>query len=221
MAYIFYMDGVQLPVTPSKLDTKIKSNNKTINLINEGDVNILKLPGLTEISFEALIPQVKYPFAKTLKSASYYLNKWEKLKTSKKAFQFIVVRTNPKGKMLFNTNIKVSLEDYTITEDAKNGMDLKVTIKLKQYKSYSTKTVKVTVKQEKTTATVETKRSSKSTSTAKTYKVVKGDCLWNIAKKYYGNGSKYTKIVEANQNIFSKRSPNLIYAGDVLTIPAI
>ena len=221
MAYIFYMDGVQLPVTPSKLDTKIKSNNKTINLINEGDVNILKLPGLTEISFEVLIPQVKYPFAKTLKSASYYLNKWEKLKTSKKAFQFIVVRTNPKGKMLFNTNIKVSLEDYTITEDAKNGMDLKVTIKLKQYKSYSTKTVKVTVKQEKTTATVETQRSSKSTSTSKTYKVVKGDCLWNIAKKYYGNGSKYTKIVEANQNIFSKRSPNLIYAGDVLTIPAI
>ena len=55
MSYIFYMDGVQLPVTPSKLDTKIKSNNKTINLINEGDVNILKLPGLTEISFEALI----------------------------------------------------------------------------------------------------------------------------------------------------------------------
>lgn len=215
------MDGVQLPVTPSKLDTKIKSNNKTINLINEGDVNVLKLPGLTEISFEVLIPQVKYPFAKTLKSASYYLNKWEKLKTSKKAFQFIVVRTNPKGKMLFNTNIKVSLEDYTITEDAKNGLDLKVTIKLKQYKSYSTKTVKVTVKQEKTTATVETKRSSKSTSTQKTYTVVKGDCLWNIAKKYYGNGSKYTKIVEANQNIFSKRSPNLIYAGDVLTIPAI
>ena len=44
MAYTFYLDGVQLPVTPSKLETKIKNNNKTINLINEGDVNVLKLP---------------------------------------------------------------------------------------------------------------------------------------------------------------------------------
>lgn len=217
MAYIFYMDGVQLPVTPSKLDTKIKSNNKTINLINEGDVNILKLPGLTEISFEALIPQVKYPFAKTLKSASYYLNKWEKLKTSKKAFQFIVVRTNPKGKMLFNTNIKVSLEDYTITEDAKNGLDLKVTIKLKQYKSYSTKTVKVTVKQEKTTATVEPKRSTESAPAKKTYTVKKGDCLWNIAKQYLGNGAKYTEIYNLNKDKI--KNPNLIYVGQVLTLP--
>ena len=136
MAYTFYLDGVQLPVTPSKLDTKIKSNNKTINLINEGDVNVLKLPGLTELSFEALIPQVKYPFASTTYNASYYLSKLEGLKSSKKPFQFIVIRTNPSGKMLFNTNIKVCLEDYTISEDAKNGLDLKITIKLKQYKAY-------------------------------------------------------------------------------------
>ena len=81
MAYTFYLDGVQLPVTPSKLETKIKSNNKSINLINEGDVNVLKLPGLTEISFTALIPQVSYPFASKLQSASTYLSKLETLKT--------------------------------------------------------------------------------------------------------------------------------------------
>ena len=40
--YIFSMDGVELPVTPSKMQTKIKNNNTTVNLINEGDINILK-----------------------------------------------------------------------------------------------------------------------------------------------------------------------------------
>ena len=33
----------------------------------------------------------------------------------------------------------------------------------------------------------------------KTYTVKSGDCLWNIAKKYYGNGAQYTKIYNANK----------------------
>ena len=40
--YEFYMDGVRLPVTPSALIIKISNQNKTINLINEGQVNVLK-----------------------------------------------------------------------------------------------------------------------------------------------------------------------------------
>ena len=50
-----------------------------------------------------------------------------------------------------------------------------------------------------------------------TYTVKKGDCLWNIAKKFYGNGSKYTKIYEANKDKI--KNPQLIYAGQVLVIP--
>ena len=52
----------------------------------------------------------------------------------------------------------------------------------------------------------------------KTYTVKSGDCLYNIAKKYYGDGSKYTKIYEANKKIIGSNS-NLIKAGQVLTIP--
>lgn len=217
MAYTFYLDGVQLPVTPSKLETKIKNNNKTINLINEGDVNVLKLPGLTELSFEAMLPQVNYPFATETRKASYYLNKLEGLKTSKEPFQFIVVRMNPSGKMLFNTNIKVSLEDYTVSEDAKNGIDLTIKVKLKQYKAYSTKTVKVVVKKETKKATVQKKRTTETAPKKKTYTVVKGDCLWNIAKKYLGNGARYTEIYNLNKDKI--KNPNLIYVGQVLTLP--
>lgn len=45
------------------------------------------------------------------------------------------------------------------------------------------------------------------------------DCLWNIAKKFYGNGAKYTVIYNANKGIIGG-NPNLIYPGQVLTIPA-
>lgn len=48
------------------------------------------------------------------------------------------------------------------------------------------------------------------------YTVVKGDCLWNIAKKFLGKGSRYMEIANLN-NI---KNPSLINVGQVLTIPA-
>ncbi len=49
------------------------------------------------------------------------------------------------------------------------------------------------------------------------YTVKTGDCLWNIAKSYYGNGAEFTKILEANKEQI--KNPNLIYPGQVLIIP--
>lgn len=226
MAYHFYMGKMLCPIAPSKLQLKIKNNNKTITLINEGDVNILKQAGLTDVSFDLLLPNVKYPFAtykSGFKRAKYFLDELEKLKTDEKPFQFIVTRLLPNGKMLFDTNMKVSLESYEIKEDAKDGFDVVVSVKLKQYRDYGTKTCKVidASADAKPQVSVETKRpaeNSPAPSTNKTYTVVKGDCLWNIAKKFYGNGSKYTVIYDANKSKI--KNPNLIYPGQVLTIPA-
>lgn len=224
MAYYFYLDKMLLPIAPSKLQLKINNQNKTLTIINDGEINILKKAKLTDIDFDALIPQVKYPFAlykDGFQNASYYLNKLEELKTSQEPFQFIVTRTLPNGRMLFDTNIKVSLEDYKIKEDKKEGFDLVVSIKLKQYKDYGTKTANITFKDNKPKATINNTRPAESSpapkTTAKTHTVVKGDTLWGIAKKYYGNGSQYPKIHNANKD--KVKNPNLIYPGQVLTIP--
>ena len=220
MAYEFYLGKMLCPVAPSKLDTKIKGKNKTLTLINEGEVNILKMAGLTDITFDLLLPNVKYPFAtykSGFKNAKYFLDEIERLKVSQKPFQFIVTRTFPNGKLLFDTNMKVSLEDYTIKESAKEGFDSIVSIKLKQYKDYGTKVAKIT---SETKVAVEENRASEDAPSSKlptTYTVKSGDCLWNIAKEFYGNGSKYNLIFNANKDKI--KNPNLIYPNQVLTIP--
>ena len=222
--YDFYLNKCLLPVTPKKLQMKIKNANKTITLINEGEVNLLKKAGLTEVEFECEIPQVKYPYAvyrSGFQEAAYFLDYFEKLKTDKAPFQFIVSRVLPSGKLLFATNIKVSMEEYGITEDANNGFDLTVKIKLKQYQEYQTKIVNVQTSGSE--ATIQASRPAE-TSPAPVeqqfYTVIEGDCLWNIAKKFYGDGSKYTEIYNANQDVI-KGSPNVIYPGQVLTIPVV
>ena len=224
--YDVYLDKCLLPVTPKKITISISNQNNTVNLINEGEINILKMAGLTEVEFECEIPQVKYPYAVYTNSsgfrvASYFLDYFEMLKISKTPFQFIVCRRKPDGKNLFNTNIKVSLEDYKLVEDAGDGFDVKVKIRLKQWRDYGTKAVKMTVNASKPKAALEPVRqmtTSPMPAVSQTYTVVKGDCLWNIAKKFYGKGAKYTVIYNANKKVIGG-NPNLIYPGQVLTIP--
>jgi nucleoid-associated protein YgaU len=50
-----------------------------------------------------------------------------------------------------------------------------------------------------------------------TYTVKKGDCLWRIAGRVYGNPFKWPRIYQANKEKI--KSPNKIYPGQVLKIP--
>jgi len=145
--YDFYLGNMLLPVPPGELKMSIANQNSTYVLIDQGEINMLKRAGLTEIEFECLLPQVRYPFAVYVggfKPAAYYLEELERLKVSRKPFQFIVSRVMPSGRILFSNNIKVSLEDYTITENADNGFDVRVKIRLKQYRDFSTQTIQLT-----------------------------------------------------------------------------
>lgn len=223
--YDVYLKKCLLPVTPSKITTKINNANETVTLMDEGEINILKKAGLTDIEFECMIPQMRYPFAvykSGFRGAKYFLGQFEKLKTRKKPFQFIVCRRSPAGRRFFDTNIKVSMEDYTITEDAKNGSDLMVKLKLKQWRRYGTKVIALKLEGQQPAVSTEPQReegASPAPEAAQSYTVVKGDCLWNIAKKFYGDGSKYTIIHEADKGTVGG-DPNRIQPGQVLTIPA-
>lgn len=225
--YLFYLGEVHLPITPSKLQIKVNGNNKTVTLINEGEVNLIKPTGLSDISFDVLLPNVKYPFASYpdgFKDAEYYLGVLRELKASDKPFQFIVSRITPSGNYLFDTNFKAIIEDYTITEDAdKYGYDVGVSIKLKQYREYGTKILSLNTNtsqsgsqeggsnDKKATATVEKKRELEKT-ISKTHTVKSGETLWAICKKELNNGARYKEIATLN----GIKNPNLIYVGQVI-----
>ena len=49
------------------------------------------------------------------------------------------------------------------------------------------------------------------------YTIAKGDSLWKIAEKFYGNGSKYTGIFEENREVI--KDPDLIFPGQKIRIP--
>jgi len=51
--------------------------------------------------------------------------------------------------------------------------------------------------------------------TGETYTVVKGDSLWNISVRAYGDGYKWTEIAKAND----LADPNIIHVGNVLVLP--
>ena len=50
----------------------------------------------------------------------------------------------------------------------------------------------------------------------KPYVVKKGDCLWRIAERIYGNGFLWGKLFNANRDKI--KDPNLIYPGQILNI---
>ena len=221
------------PITPPELKIKVGSNNKKVTLINEGEINILKSPSLIEVEFEARFPMRQYPYAREFQGFQTYFDKFKELKENKKSFRFIVARTTPNGTPTWDTNLLMALEDFELKESADQGDDVLVSIKLKQFKEYGVKTIKLPDSKPDTTSTSDKARSTDNkTSNSKPYTVKPGDCLWNIAKAELGSGAKWKKIYDANKTVIEetakknrkgKGSSNgqWIYPGTVLTIPAL
>lgn len=203
--YEVYLDKLELPITPDDIQLKINGNNTTVNLINEGEVSILKRAGLTDVKFEIKIPHHKLPFSKEPLKVSDYLSKLELLKVNKKPFQFIVLR-----KDLYNTNMKVSIEDYTINEKASNGNMTVIDVKLKQFKDYEVVVVKLE-KKKKAVVKKEKKRVV-SKPKLKPYIVKRGDTLWAISKRFLGKGTRYPELARINKI----KNPHLIYPKQVI-----
>ncbi len=51
-----------------------------------------------------------------------------------------------------------------------------------------------------------------------TYTVQAGDCLWNVAARELGSGTRWSEIFELNRDVIS--DPNRIYVGQELILPA-
>jgi hypothetical protein len=222
MAYYFFLGKTMLPVPPAKMTIKIRNKNKTVSLINEGEINIIKSAGLSDASFDIMLPSSSYPFANyntsledsvvdavsrkllgvsfSFKKPSYYLDKIEKLKTKNKPFRFIVMRMSQNYEVLFDNNLLVTLEDYSINEDAKSyGFDVVVSVRLKQYRRYATKELEITTDENgNKTATVKNTRTIEDADLPELYKIRNEQSVWEACKRASGGSLDWRSVMNLN-----------------------
>lgn len=217
MAYYFYLGDMQVPVPPTRMTIKVNNKNKTVNLINEGEINIIKSPGLKEVSFDLLLPNQNYPFADyartrlsmatslltgnsfSFQGADTFLETFQTAKTEKTPIRFIVSRMTANFRLLFDSNFLVTVEDFSVKEDAKNGYDLTVPLRLKEYRPYGTKTVEIVTDENgnQTLKINEPRQTDKIT--PKIWTITKEKSVYEAIKLASGGGLDWRAVANLNQ----------------------
>ena len=204
-------EKIQLPVLPESFQVTNGSNNDKVNVVGLGEIVIMQSRPALQISFSSFFPATKFPGLKVKKITKPLtlvkkINKW---KATKKPIHLIVTSCG--------VDIYAAIENFTYSEVGGDPGTYQYSLDLKEYREIKVRKVKVNIPKKKATVKKEEPRVD-NTVQPRTYTVQPGDCLWNIAKKFYGNGALYTKIYEANKGVIGG-NPNLIYAGQVYTIP--
>lgn len=202
-------DKIMLPVNPESFAFTEKHNNTSVNVNSIGEVNLLGKRDLKTGTISSHFPKRDRNYANNSgRQAPYtYINKLLSWKSSGKPVQLIITGTK--------INFQVTIETLKYGEQDGTG-DVYYDLTLKEYRAVEIKKTKLK-KTKKTTKKKSKPKRPAAKKKTKTYTVKSGDCLWNIAKKFYGNGAQYTKIYNANKGKI--KNPNLIYPGQVLTIP--
>lgn len=211
---------LRIPVLPSEpIVVNTSGSYAEYDILDLGPVKVPNGTELEEVSFSSFFPgeQLKdYKFMRgSWQKPSTYHNMLDYWRKNGSDVQVLITGTT------VNKTMRISKYDYEFS-----GPFGSVYYKLTFFTARDPVITSTTVKKKTTTKTTGTARTTKKT---KTHTVKKGDCLWNIAKKYYGNGAKWTTIYKANKTVIENRAKkagkkssnngNLIFPGTKLTIP--
>ena len=210
MALIAAGKEIIIPVLPSKLKVTSAGDNDTDTVLGLGEVLILRQKRLRTVSWDSFCPAHSAPYAPGVITPPLELIR--AIQTARDALQ--PVRLLITGTDL-DINVRMGIESFDYEERSGELGDLYYSIKLSEWKDYSPRRI---VLQEKKPTAKDPSRAGQPNGMPKTYAVVKGDCLWYIAKRFYGKGGEWPKIYSANKAIIGG-NPNLIYPGQVFTIP--
>lgn len=212
--FIYGSKKYKLPVNPEEIKRSRELNIETYQVLEEGQVSVPSYCGLEEFNFEAEFPgrNVSYMESGTEADADHYEKMFRKAQKNKKPIRFIA-----SNDISDDISVKVLVKSVEVVEKAGEEGDKYISLTLMEYKGAGKRYVAIqtpdaTVKQEEMPPA-----DNPAVTATKSHTVQSGDTLWGIAKKYYGNGSQYPKIMSANPAI---KNANLIYPGQVFTIPA-
>ena len=215
-------DKIRFPVVPSAIGVNRSNNIDTQSVLKLGEVPIFNGTSLKTIELTSFFPNQEYSFCDYTGFMKPYQfsEKIQKWMYEGKPLR-IIVTDSP-------TNMQCLIQQFdTVEQDGTR--DLYFTLNLVEYRpievpnlsnnnASSSSTSNSSNNSQNTSRPSET--STNSNNQQKSHKVVKGDSLWDIAQKYYGNGSLYPKIKEANKDKYpSLSSSNVIYTNMELIIP--
>lgn len=207
-------ERLRLPVLPASIDIANESKNESVDISGLGEVTVLQDDPAKTVQFSSFLPAN----TSTLTEYSNPPKPWdaikqiEKWKSSKEPLRFLITGTS--------FNIPVSVDSFKYGEEGGSVGDITYDITLKEFEFVSVRKIKVKVPKKKS------RPSSKSK--GKTHRVKKGDTLWDLAKRYYGNSLKWRKIWNdpSNKKMMIKRDSrnrrmpgHWIFPGQVLKIP--
>ena len=204
---IWLKDGnnaFRFPVLPPEFTIEDSSVISNININNIGEVAIFGGKKGTKTAISTFFPKQAYQFVEYSGFMPPYdcVAKIKAWKEAGKVLRFVITGV---------VNIPVYIETFTYGEKDGSG-DVYFTLTFVEHIELKITKIKNVVNEP-----TPPKRPVQTAPKKRTHKVVKGDTLWALASRYYGNGSKYPTIHNANKD--KVKNPNLIHIGWVLVIP--
>ena len=187
----------RFPVLPPSINIQDYAVTNDSNLAMLGDIIVYGGKGLRTTEVTSFFPSKD----KNYKFVNYsgYSDPWKCIKTLNEWMQqgeilrFIVTDTEINFQVII-TNFEYAEQDGT--------RDVYFTLNLREYRPIKISSTKDSTKEKtdnKDRGNSKKDSTKKEKTTQKTYTVKSGDTLWDIAKKYYGKGSDYTKIISKNK----------------------
>ena len=135
---------VILPITPEDIEITYPGDNKSANIIQLGEISLLKKRKLATFTINSWFPDDNYyPGIKTsgrFEDSNFYVDFFEKIRNDKKPCLFIIYG--------LNISMDVSIESFVQERRGGEHEDLYYTLSFKEYKSYSIKELPTKVQEE-------------------------------------------------------------------------